>query len=180
MNQALKQRLVGAAVLIALGIIFLPALFNGGRPHQTDFTRDIPPKPDLAPITLGEPKPVPALASEPKTAAPQLYSLAPKTADGEQAVLEKPAAHPTLDKQGLPNAWVLQVGVFSETTKANNLKKSLQAKGYKSFTRSSSQDHKTLVRVMIGPELDQGKLASLKAAVDKDFQVKSIVVKFEP
>ncbi len=48
MDTALKQRLLGAAVLIALAIIFVPMLFSGSAPKQDSTTVDlqIPPAPD--------------------------------------------------------------------------------------------------------------------------------------
>ena len=178
MNQAMKQRLIGLAVLLALGIIFLPALFNGGRPHPIDPMKATPPMPEVTPVPIAEPKPVAALANQPKKSAAELYELAPKSSGGDTHVLEKPAAQPSLNAHGQPNAWVLQIGVFSEFTKADALKKSLQAKGYKAFVRSMTRDNKTLNRVLVGPELDQKKLAATKAAIEKDFQISALAVKF--
>ncbi len=47
MEPALKQRLLGAVVLIALAIIFLPMLFSGSAPKQDSVTTsmEIPPQP---------------------------------------------------------------------------------------------------------------------------------------
>ena len=49
MDSALKQRLLGAAVLIALAIIFVPMFFSG-TPPKTDGTTtqslNIPPAPE--------------------------------------------------------------------------------------------------------------------------------------
>jgi len=175
MNQALKHRLIGLLVLIAIGVIFLPELFHGGRPRQIDAMPDVPPAPTINAVPLVEPKPVAELASEPKRSATDVYALAPK-----EEKEENPAGRPVLDAHGLPNAWVLQVGVFSDADKAKNLKQALQAKGYHAFTRSLVRDNKPLVRVLIGPELDKQKLLAIKTSVDRDAEVKSRVVKFEP
>lgn len=51
MDQALKQRLVGATVLIALGVIFLPIFIGGGDDEQLSSQNDeflIPPQPQIA------------------------------------------------------------------------------------------------------------------------------------
>ncbi len=46
MEIALKQRLIGAAVLIALAVIFLPMLLDGtGRREQVSMKMEIPPEP---------------------------------------------------------------------------------------------------------------------------------------
>ena len=48
MDSALKQRLLGAVVLIALAIIFVPMFFSGSGPKQESATvnLEIPPAPD--------------------------------------------------------------------------------------------------------------------------------------
>jgi DedD protein len=49
MDPALKQRLIGAAVLVALAVIFLPMLIGGPEPTATrrsDVSLDMPPAPD--------------------------------------------------------------------------------------------------------------------------------------
>jgi len=179
MNQALKQRLVGAVVLVALGVIFLPSLFNGGRPEQAELLKEMPPAPEVAVLEFQEPVRGESFVQEEPRDVTQLYALEPKTSQGEKQVVEKPPQQPKLDSKGLPDAWVLQVASLADTQKADELKKALQAKSYKAFTRTITRDNKKIVRVMIGPEMDANKLATIKKAVDRDFKVKSIVVKFE-
>ena len=51
MERSLKERLVGAAVLVILAVIFIPMLFNdtpGNEPVITE--SNIPPKPDDIPV----------------------------------------------------------------------------------------------------------------------------------
>ncbi len=51
MDQALKQRLVGATVLIALGVIFLPIFIGGSSDEQVNIQNDeflIPPQPQVS------------------------------------------------------------------------------------------------------------------------------------
>jgi len=72
MDSALKQRLVGAAVLIALAVIFVPMFFSSTPPKQENTTLglSIPPAPErnfetrnLAIDASGKPAPVPAAAA---------------------------------------------------------------------------------------------------------------------
>lgn len=179
MNQALKQRLVGALVLVALGVIFLPALFNGGRPEQAELLKEVPPAPEVVVPEFQEPVRPADFAGEAQQDVTQLYALEPKSPEGEKRIVEKPPAQPRLDAKGLPDAWVLQVASLGDSQKADALKKSLQAKKYKAFTRTVTRNNKKIVRVLIGPEMDAKKLDSMKKAVDRDFNVTSIVVKFE-
>jgi DedD protein len=181
MNPALKQRLVGAAVLVALGIIFLPAIFNGGRLRREANLEEIPPGPVLVPVELNEPvRPEKAekLGVEEENAS-KLFLLEAREQDGDE-VARAIEAGPSLGKEGLPEAWVLQVASFSDDQHAEELKEKLQQKKYRAFIRRIQKDDKTLVRVMIGPEMDAGKLSEIKRTVDKEFKVKSLIVKFKP
>ena len=61
MDEQLKQRLIGAAVVISLGVIFLPMILDGGRHAEYDKIRiEIPAKPEvdysssIAPLTPPE------------------------------------------------------------------------------------------------------------------------------
>ena len=124
MDSALKQRLLGAVVLIALAIIFVPMFFSGSGPKQDSATvnLEIPPAPDrefetrvLAVDAAGSAAvPAPARTSEPVVAvdapaparvdAPPMPSATapsatapPSTAAATPAtatVVEKPVAPP--------------------------------------------------------------------------------------
>jgi len=78
-DEKLKQRLVGAAVVVSLGIIFLPMILDGGR--HTDFEKiriEIPSPPDrgfsstIEPITPVVSKPAPVV---PKTVSPSSVDI---------------------------------------------------------------------------------------------------------
>ena len=68
---SLKQRLVGAVVLIALAVIFLPMLLDGsGRSGHVSMEMEIPPEPAydvpsrLPPLPEPESEPVPAESTQ--------------------------------------------------------------------------------------------------------------------
>nr|WP_010133059.1 SPOR domain-containing protein [Microbulbifer agarilyticus] len=58
LNDGVKQRIVGALVLAALAVIFLPSLFDREGARYIDVTSQIPAPPDITPITIAEPQPV--------------------------------------------------------------------------------------------------------------------------
>ena len=58
LNDGVKQRIVGALVLAALAVIFLPTLFDREGARYIDVTSQIPPAPDIKPIAIAEPEPV--------------------------------------------------------------------------------------------------------------------------
>lgn len=50
MNQHTKQRVVGSIVLLALGLIFLPIIFDGEGSYQRQLTSRIPAPPEIEPL----------------------------------------------------------------------------------------------------------------------------------
>ncbi len=55
MEEGLKQRLVGAGVIAALAVIFLPALFDRDERVELDTTSQIPPAPIVEPVNISKP-----------------------------------------------------------------------------------------------------------------------------
>jgi cell division septation protein DedD len=101
MDSSLKQRLVGAVVLVALAVIFLPMLVKGPAPDSgvSDVSLDVPPEPrgagDTRTVDLplvapdapagsatGMPTPVTGAPASPAGESP----LFPATAAGDYAV----------------------------------------------------------------------------------------------
>jgi len=55
LDENIKQRLVGAAVLVALAVIFLPALFDKDERVAIDTTSQIPPTPTIETVEIPRP-----------------------------------------------------------------------------------------------------------------------------
>src|ERR1700752_999908 len=83
MDLSLKQRLLGAVVLIALAVIFIPMLLSGPAPQQTSETVNlaIPPAPDrefqnrVLPVDATKQDPAKATASPPVTTSQTLATV---------------------------------------------------------------------------------------------------------
>jgi DedD protein len=98
MDQMLKQRLIGAIVIIALAVIFIPMILEGPEKGSSTRTENLPPPPAIDYQTEVE-LPVPAAASESSempagTAAPeQEVSALPEAAvpPAEPAPVATPA-----------------------------------------------------------------------------------------
>src|SRR5690349_10607015 len=108
MDSALKQRLLGAAVLIALAIIFVP-MFLSNTPQQAENTTlnlDIPKAPErkfetrTLPVSEPSATPTPAAPAEPNkvvtvdTQAPPKVDAHPENPAPKPAAETKPAAAP--------------------------------------------------------------------------------------
>lgn len=190
----MRQRLVGAIVLVALAVIFLPMLFDGsGRPEQLDVAVEIPDKPE-APASSLDDVPLAEPAAQPEsTAEPAASSAADTTSDQETAV---PASDATSADQGEPasspgdgaeqageggaaatdggggtqgpGAWVVQVGSFSRETNAVVLRDRLRQKGFDAFTEQGESDGQAVWRVRVGPVATRADAEDLQAKIEKE------------
>lgn len=98
MDERLKQRLVGAAVIISLGVIFLPVILDGGR--HAEFRKihiKIPPLPEvdydssIEPLA-GEARPAPPIAA--KSSAESVIFRPPQETASDAAGRKRPLPVP--------------------------------------------------------------------------------------
>ena len=188
MNDGLKQRVVGAFVLAALAIIFLPMLFDFSGERYIDRNSQIPQRPEISTQTFEEPArpaniqyPKPAdRIFQPNESLPDDNELAAaeEESDAVEEVVEEPAPAPGLNQQGLLAAWVIQVGAFSDVQRAKALEQSLLADGYKAYQRENTS--RGLFFVYVGPEADKQTLRNAQRKIDSKYQLKSKILSFEP
>jgi DedD protein len=176
MNDGFKQRLVGAIVLLSLALILWPVIFSDSRP-DIDQVSQIPPTPAFKKYTLPE-------LVRPQNMEPVVKPVKQNTTVEPDPVIvdkssKKTLAQPVLDSSGLPEAWVLQVASFSLKKNAEELKQTLQGKGYKAYTLTVGTGDSLSTRVYIGPRFRKDAFNTDKVNIEKEFSVKSIVVRFQ-
>ena len=82
----------------------------------------------------------------------------------------------TSNTVSLADAWILQVGAFSSQANANGLRDKLNAAGYKAYTKSVGG----LFKVYVGPEIRRHRLEQQKSSLERDFKVKTLILKYIP
>jgi DedD protein len=184
-----KQRLVGALVLIALGVIFLPVLFSPA--HRNSVERqplELPVAPDSKAIEFVAPQPVERV--EPAKPAEQAYQLVEQqevaealanspNGTGEQtATNSKPST--MLDSNGVAQGWVVQVASFKQESRALALRDQLLEQGYPAFTRSHQSGDGVVNRVYVGPKVSQRSAKQLKQKLDESLNVDALILRFSP
>lgn len=204
-KEAVKHRLIGAAVIVAVAVLFLPSFFKDRQAYQVDTASQIPDRPSITAVDFNEPQQVediePAPSPEtmfvpdtsaseetgtyPAEAANPVKSTRGASSSAAQSVIASKAVTPAvaempLNAQGLPNAWVIQVASLSNGEAAIKLRDQLQSEGHKAYIRSVVSGNSKIHRVFIGPKLDKTEALSLKAQVDKRFNVNSMVLPFKP
>ena len=184
----MKQRLVGAIVLVALAVIFLPMLLDGsGRPEQVDVRMDIPEEPEAPASRLDEePAPEPAAtgaadgADDGDVATGQSAGSAdaagpegsPETRDGaaEEARAKAEGGDDGADAAATagdaPTAWAVQVGSFAKRTNALVLRDRLRQQDFDAFVEEADSDGQTVWRVRVGPVPTRDRAESLKTRIE--------------
>lgn len=202
LDKAYKQRMVGALVLVALAVIFLPMLFSR-QDEQRQIQVDAPSAPEmpvmpqvqLEPVTVPEPQvipeeptpveqpvveqqapaPVAPVVARPVVAAPKPSAVTPA-----QTVAQAPAKLDTtqkrVDPNGLPISWSVQLVSLSNRASADNLQKTLRNQGYNAYVRSSGG----MNRVFVGPLLERAEADRLRDLLGKQQNLKGFVVRFQP
>ena len=204
LDKVFKQRMVGALVLVALAVIFLPMLFSR-QDEQRQIQVDAPTAPEMPvmapvqvePVVVPEPQviaeepappeqevvagPITAPAPvAPVVAKPPVVAPKPPAVTPAQTVAQAPAKLDTtqkrVDPNGLPISWSVQLVSLSNRASADNLQKTLRNQGYNAYVRSSGG----MNRVFVGPLLERAEADRLRDLLGKQQNLKGFVVRFQP
>ena len=165
MDKTLQQRLIGAILLVALGVIFIPVLLDGsGFKSRNSRSIEMPAEPKYPPLSEIKLEPV----------VPNYVRQKPATAS-----VKKPESGNSETKTALKtpgNAFALQVSTVTIKDNAYALRDKLRKDGYAAYVESSTRNGKTSYRVRIGPELDMNRLEKMKATLSKEQGLDGFIV----
>lgn len=192
MDTHLKERLVGAAVLVAAAVILIPEMLSGPGGDAFDVPPTAPPADsgirtytiDLSnpgqsssaraaePDVVEEPAPPPEVTEPvPEEKLPeQVATVAEAIPTTETHVpvtpTPAPASRPPATQPQAPRnlPWAVQVGSFASQATADRLKNDLAGRGYQSYVVPFKTSSQTLYRVRIGPMQER---SAADAAVQK-------------
>lgn len=194
LDSGLKQRIVGALVLLALMVIFLPMLLS----RQDDLQRvvvDAPampqapvmPQVELDPVSVPQAQllpdePVPMTESEIAAAAPAVVApTKPQAAVTPPAATKPPVAEVAapasrLDANGLSVSWSIQLASLSSRTSADSLQNRLRGAGYNAYVRNVEG----MNRVFVGPVIERAEADRLRDQLTRQQKLNGFVVRFQP
>jgi len=191
MEQGLKERLVGAAVLVIMAVIFIPMLLGGSPGSDEPITEtNIPLRPDnksssrIVPLleTGTESGPTIKDVKEDKvkpvdTPKESLHSITSQetTAEPEQVVQ---LADTSQSKRVGLTAWIVQLGSFNTKENADLLNERLRKDGYPAFVEPLQQEGGTIYRVRVGPELLRSDADSLLDKLKTSMKLDGIVLRY--
>jgi DedD protein len=180
MDPQLKKRIIGGCALVIVGAAVLPLLLDGAGYRERHLESRIPPAPEPAQLADVTPRMEPlAEHAEPAPATdPAVVRVAvepvEKAIEAAAPTLDPTEDTPTLDQEGVPVAWTLQLASFRDEANARALRSELLDAGYKVYIRHMAG----LVKVFVGPELQRSRLEALQATLKQEYALDGIVVRF--
>ena len=186
MDQHIKQRLVGIAVVFSLAVIFLPMLLDGSGFEKKNLEIEIPEQPMFETRTDFDQKII-----ELRAKVNELPELTPRfvdenTRDTENRINRQTDKKPVKTKQETSetrsggDSWILQAGSFKDRKKAMMLRDKLrQSKIAAVFIEQFSHNGEINYRVRLGPFLNhrQSKIAQNK--IQAKYNIDSLILKYE-
>jgi len=186
MDVRIRERLVGALVLVAVIVLLVPAVLKGrsttsaparapetksveidvGGARVTADSESLVPEPEIAQAKPEAPPAAKAVAA-PSAAAPE-PPRAGTAATVAAASQPAPAAAQAQPSAAGPGAWAVQLGAFSSRSKAEGLVARLRSRGYAAFVLEYRAGGQLLHRVRVGPEQDRARAVAIAERLRKD------------
>jgi len=203
MDPQLKQRLVGAAVLIALAVLIIPAFLEQDSPAPAPLVkRDMAPMPvDDLPATLTpvDPDVIEEISSGMTATSAELGARLPPsdplpvppvaaTAPAESGALSTPHAEPAVTDTPVPAAslpparagdWVIQLGSFTSQDNATTLQERVRKAGFGAYIAPLATSGKPSYRVRVGGSTNRQEAERVHARLSRELGFSGMVVKAE-
>ncbi len=193
MDTPLKQRLIGAIVLVALGVIFVPMILEGPDRTLVPEMAALPVPEDRAISPPLESFPAPdAIPVEPEisTVLTDLPPVSGSDAAGESAqpvvepepepepVAVKPESRNKPAKPGPLSSWVVQMGSFSSEKNALRLRDKLRKSGFATQVEKVRIEGKSRYRVRVGPFLKRVEAQHSQKQIQDKLTLKGRVLSY--
>ncbi len=179
LEERLKQRLLGGAVLVALVVIFVPMLID--EPVDSKIVSDhrIPPKPEAIeqPMPAILPPPLEEAGNPPTVSAPLPEEAKPVAAAPPPPPPPKPPTSEPDDKAS-PSAWMIQVASLTVRENAEKLASDLKKAGLPAVTERVKVEGKTHYRVRVGPEVNHQTALSMAERIKREFKLTPKVMRY--
>ncbi len=174
MDDGLKQRLIGALVIVTAAIIFIPMLFDDTGSSPGDIRVAIPQKPDVPKLEFSKPRP-------PSESAPKASYTVSKAeiAEASDSIVPKQPEKPVVTASGA-SAWAVQLASFEELTNAETLRDKLRGAKYKAYIKYRPDKSPALIQVFVGPELKRTAIDKLQRRLQSEYELQGIVVRYVP
>lgn len=184
----LKQRLVGAVVLVALGVIFIPMLIEPPEPEPEVAGRlydpvtpevDFLESPEITEVTIPLPEEPPTVVDTGLAPIePRPTEVVAEPAPVKVETANKPAPVEAKASQGDSlTAWVVQVGSFKQQQNALALRDKIRKRGFTAFVERIKSASGATYRVRVGPEMSYTRIKQRRDALKSKLSLKGVIMK---
>jgi DedD protein len=148
-----RRRLIGAAVLLLLGVLLFPLVFETQpRPLPLDLPMTVAPVKGAA---AAVPAPAPVAGTATRPAPPMIVETAepePRPAPAPASAVAQASPAPTASAPAPePGRFVVQVGAFADDATVRQTRQKVEKLGLKTYTQEVNTDAGKRVRVRVGP-----------------------------
>jgi DedD protein len=178
MDRSLKERVIGAIVLVVVAVLIVP-VFLDGTADDTEIVSEVVTLPgqnvqeNMTQVVVlnrdrAEPVPKSAPASAPQETKPEPIISKPREA--AKKVVSAPvsaAKERPIEPESSTGMWAVQLGSFSNQENAERLAADLRKQGYAAFLSQLDTGAGALHRVRIGPQKDRDGAESVAAKLAK-------------
>lgn len=173
MERALKERIIGAAVLVIFVVLVVPVFLDG--PPSDEFVSERVVLPgqegqDNKTVILDRERSVPVPAASSNQTQPESQSATPIAKPEPQQPSKQSSgqgAKPPEASASATGMWAVQLGSFSNKQNAEKLAADLRKQGYAAFLSQLETDAGRLHRVRIGPQKDRQSAEAMAARLLK-------------
>ncbi len=188
MDRSLKERIIGAAVLVIFVVLVVPVFLDGSPQNDEVISERVP-----LPGQTGEQKtqtivlqrdrkePVPLVASDEPVAKQAAREEPPAKSTVRTTPTEKPAAPAAASEprtqtpapavveasNSSTGMWVVQLGSFSNQQYAEKLAADLRKQGFAAFLSRLTTASGPLHRVRIGPQKDRDSAEAMAVRLER-------------
>lgn len=197
MDRALKERIIGATVLVIFAVLIVPVFLDGpstdtgmtrervALPGQSEqntrqqtivLTRDRTEPVPQASRPKVQAEPPPKVVKEPSVPVPDRAVVTDKPAESKPAATrtEVASSNKTADKsqtkspvESATGMWAVQMGSFSNKANAERLATNLRKEGFAAFLSQLKTSSGELHRVRIGPQKDRSSAESIAMQLNR-------------
>jgi DedD protein len=175
LEERLKQRLLGGAVLVALVVIFVPMLID--EPVDSKLVSDhrLPPKTEEIEIPMPTILPPPPETTSPPPEAPLKPSLSEQAEKKRPQVARRRSAEV---KKRTPSAWMVQVASLTVEKNAERLVSDLKKAKLPALLEKVDVGGKRHFRVRVGPEVNHQTALNMAEQIKRDFKLTPKVLRY--
>ena len=176
MELLLKQRIVGALIILSVAIIVIPSLLDGPIIDSEYLVLDVPPHPEIKTYKTDNTEYEAMVSKVDEQISQDQVPADLDHLDKNDEVARKPTVEPA--RPELKPAWTVQLGSFTQIENAKELKHTLQKNQFRAYMKKAQTENGINYRVFVGPEIRQSDANSVAQKLQKEFGLSGLVVRY--